>query len=426
MTTTGFPVIEKSDLEASKFIQWRREVDKKSKTILLHTRFATKGSFLNMDNNHPIEYGNSIVIHNGHISNDDSLFKTENMERIAEVDSEIIAALFNKYGLQKAHIPLQKLDGNYAVAVVDKRNPNSLVLAKGHNSPLIYLVHEGALIWASTEHAIKGACDKILGFNPTWKELNSLKTGELLYIENGKIESLSFKPLEKEYNKTFSHGRDNKPWNYSKKYGTGWSLYEDDKDEKVIDASMALPIKLDPKMNAPWKTEVNGLETWLVSCSECMEAVRLSQAIKIDDYHFCDTCYIISDYVADVVDNSHVENSAEEINKILGEEHEAVIELVAEKHSQSFGFVEWILFDAKDDVINSSEYLQIHYIDLSESYDEIYEELLSEEEDTEDENFTETLQAKEDLNLFEENVKGFSKRMTIKKMTRKSKKEIGL
>jgi glucosamine 6-phosphate synthetase-like amidotransferase/phosphosugar isomerase protein len=155
--------IEKADTEASNFNWWRSNLPETPRSVLLHTRFATKGSPMKLENNHPIRYNNIVVTHNGHINNDDELFSDECLSRNAEVDSEAIAAVFDKYGIDKAHIPLGKFDGNMAVAVADLRKPNTLVLAKGQSSPLYYYNATEGIMWASTEQTIIEASEKALG-----------------------------------------------------------------------------------------------------------------------------------------------------------------------------------------------------------------------------------------------------------------------
>lgn len=188
------PHLEKADVEASKFIEWRRPLPEASRIVLCHTRAATKGSPTNLDNNHPVVHKSCFVTHNGHISNDDDLFESFKLERFAEVDSEAIPALIDKFGLDKVHLALQELLGGFAIAAIQpEKNPDVLVLAKGTNSPLEYMETEQGLIWASTRSAMQDAWAEVWGKKPTWDSFQSLKEGELLYIEDGKIEKLEFK-----------------------------------------------------------------------------------------------------------------------------------------------------------------------------------------------------------------------------------------
>ncbi|HWV45467.1 MAG TPA: hypothetical protein VN039_05485, partial [Nitrospira sp.] len=113
------PFLEKADVKASTFVKFRTGLPRRVRTILGHTRLATQGEPHILENNHPIQYNSCYAIHNGHINNDSELFTEFELDRIAQVDSEIIPALFDKFGLDKAHLALQELDGGYATAVVD-------------------------------------------------------------------------------------------------------------------------------------------------------------------------------------------------------------------------------------------------------------------------------------------------------------------
>lgn len=201
----GKPNLVKADVDAETFIRWREPVPKRVRTILGHTRFATQGKPENLDNNHPVEFGTCFAIHNGHISNDTELFAEFSLDRRAEVDSEIIPALFDKFGLDKAHLALQELDGGFATAVVDPvRFPNMTVLAKGWSSPCEVLETKHAVIWASVPEAIVEAADKVLGFKPALSKIETLKVGDILLMEGETVERLSFKPKVRSYTSTRS------------------------------------------------------------------------------------------------------------------------------------------------------------------------------------------------------------------------------
>lgn len=188
------PHLEKADTEASTFVKWRQPLPEQSRIVLCHTRAATKGSPSNLDNNHPVVHKTCYVTHNGHIRNDDELFEQHKLDRIAQVDSEIIPALIDKHGLDKVHLALQELEGGFAIAAVQpEKHPDTLVLAKGRNSPLVYLQTPQGLIWASTRTAIQDAWKAVWGKTPEVKLFEELKEGELLLIEDGEIEKLEFK-----------------------------------------------------------------------------------------------------------------------------------------------------------------------------------------------------------------------------------------
>jgi len=130
---------------------------------ILHTRFATKGSPSVNSNNHPIVRPGIVLVHNGMVSNDDEVFKTSKMKRVAQVDSEAIAVALMENTYNDA---LAMVHGSVAVAwmeVTEEDAPNEPVLhvARCSSSPVVIAQTEaGDLIGASTLQAIKNACQK--------------------------------------------------------------------------------------------------------------------------------------------------------------------------------------------------------------------------------------------------------------------------
>lgn len=184
----------KADINASTFVWFRERIPRRVRTILGHTRYATQGSPQNLDNNHPVQYDSCFAIHNGHIANDSELFKKHSLGRHAEVDSEIIPALFHKFGLDKAHLALQELEGGFATAIVDPvRFPNMTILAKGDISPCEVLETDKAIIWASEARTIQDAAENVLGFRPAYSKIKSLHPGDILLMEGETVEKLEFK-----------------------------------------------------------------------------------------------------------------------------------------------------------------------------------------------------------------------------------------
>lgn len=111
--------------------------------ILGHTRLPTQGSTSNPDNNHPIEVGPVLGVHNGHIGNDAELFDRWKLPRRAEVDSEIIfqmLAAFSPQALNGTYLPkvsecLTQMEGQFTFLALDRRCPSRLLVLK-HENPL--------------------------------------------------------------------------------------------------------------------------------------------------------------------------------------------------------------------------------------------------------------------------------------------------
>ena len=146
-------------------------IDKNTGSIISHTRWFTKGKPNNNLNNHPFDIGNVIGVHNGTISNDDYLFKTntDNFTRIAEVDSEIIYQLINfhnkdkiTYEGLKVALEDSMLRGMFALAFSHKNQPNLVHIVK-QERPMDFMMWEeaGVVIFNSQKSFILDAFDKL-------------------------------------------------------------------------------------------------------------------------------------------------------------------------------------------------------------------------------------------------------------------------
>lgn len=134
-------------------------------SIIGHNRFKTKGTLLNNDNNHPIVTENVVGVHNGCIANDDQLFRELDLFRRAQVDSEILFRLLDRYiNGQKMNYrtAIHKLSrnvmGSYAFAAINRKQPYMLYLVKG-SSPLFVrrYYNLGIYMFASTEEMLNAA-----------------------------------------------------------------------------------------------------------------------------------------------------------------------------------------------------------------------------------------------------------------------------
>jgi hypothetical protein len=394
--------IEKADTEASNFNWWRSRLPETPRSVLLHTRFATKGTATNLENNHPIRYNNIVVTHNGHINNDDELFSDECLSRNAQVDSEAIAAVFDKYGIDKAHIPLGKFDGNMAIAVADLRKPNTLVLAKGQSSPLYYYNATEGIMWASTEQTIIEASEKALGLSLKPKDIEKLPYGKLLLIEDGEVDKLEFKPYKKPYKPLVptSSYYDRQSWGSQitetgdedsevESYASWHSRFFDrlkgnrkqEKKEEVVDERTLgsedhTYYDSDPAHVEFWENEphemayvVNsGTNRFLFKKCDSCEKTFQTTLLTVVENGFILCSYCIEDFDIEGEINPGDDNPA-----VV---HEVTIELVAEKFKTNPEFVHWLLFDSEDgDIEEGDSHLVSLYIQFQEEYDKVYKEL---------------------------------------------------
>lgn len=124
---------------------------------LLHTRAATIGNPEHNENNHPMFFGNTAVVHNGGISNQLDIFKELNVPRSCETDSDVFRAILDKEGMTRTALKtMNKLNGSAAIAAVSQADPSKLLLARS-GSPLTYGITEDKLWWASEVSAIQRA-----------------------------------------------------------------------------------------------------------------------------------------------------------------------------------------------------------------------------------------------------------------------------
>lgn len=183
---SGKRVMSKAPMAASQFVPRMGEnLCKGAQTAILHTRWATQGSPKNNTNNHPIPRGKIVLTHNGHVSNDNDLFKQLGVKRYGQVDSEAVAALlaFSTH-LHPTEI-LPEVRGTAALAWISENEVDTLHLARVSSSPLwMGQTSYGHLLYGSTEETIQTAADT-LQTDLDW--VYTAKEGEYFKVKAGKI-----------------------------------------------------------------------------------------------------------------------------------------------------------------------------------------------------------------------------------------------
>ncbi|HEX6361677.1 MAG TPA: glutamine--fructose-6-phosphate transaminase (isomerizing), partial [Albitalea sp.] len=136
-------------------------------TGIAHTRWATHGAPAT-ENAHPIvSRGEIAVVHNGIIENHEALraeLQDKGYRFESQTDTEVIAHLVHSvYGgdlLEAVRRTVQRLQGAYAIAVVSRKDPNTVVGARA-GSPLVVGEGKGEYFLASDALAIAGTTDRI-------------------------------------------------------------------------------------------------------------------------------------------------------------------------------------------------------------------------------------------------------------------------
>jgi hypothetical protein len=113
------------------FLKLWREYPKQVKTFIGHCRKSSVGNSYDNKNNHPIQIGDLIMIHNGTLTNHEKIFDKLPSKRIGDVDSEAIGHLLNHY-TNTGEEPFttaalkevtKRLHGTYSVLAMNGNNP---------------------------------------------------------------------------------------------------------------------------------------------------------------------------------------------------------------------------------------------------------------------------------------------------------------
>ncbi len=136
-------------------------------TGIAHTRWATHGAPAT-ENAHPIvSRGEIAVVHNGIIENHDELraeLQAQGYRFESQTDTEVIAHLVHSLNTgdlaDAVRRAAARLKGAYAIAVVSKKDPGTVVGARA-GSPLVVGVGQGEHFIASDALALAGTTDQI-------------------------------------------------------------------------------------------------------------------------------------------------------------------------------------------------------------------------------------------------------------------------
>jgi glucosamine 6-phosphate synthetase-like amidotransferase/phosphosugar isomerase protein len=190
-------IVNKDAIRSSEFVktnEWKELVLPSS--IILHTRMKTQGSEKNNANNHPLFSKNGIaIVHNGIIYNDKEIFGKK--ERDAEVDSESILHLLSmKVKGDKIKRLFDKVEGSFAVAMLDKYFPERLVLIKKDNPIDLYYDSKDDIFYFCSEREIMQEAlsiekTTVRGFNLGEKDFHfyEMHNNYALFINSEGVES---------------------------------------------------------------------------------------------------------------------------------------------------------------------------------------------------------------------------------------------
>lgn len=183
-----------SDLEA-----YADEKDTSGCIGIAHTRWATHGE-PNSTNAHPhySASGNLALIHNGIIENYASLkhqLTEAGVEFKSTTDTEVLVQLIEYIQtsqhldlLTAVRVALQRVIGAYAIAILDRSNPDQIIAAR-KSSPLVVGIGDGEFFLGSDASPIIEYTDKVIYLNDG--EIAVIRTGhdvEIVDLNNTHLE----------------------------------------------------------------------------------------------------------------------------------------------------------------------------------------------------------------------------------------------
>jgi glucosamine 6-phosphate synthetase-like amidotransferase/phosphosugar isomerase protein len=157
-------------------------------TGIVHTRWATQGSPSVEHNNHPIDAHGVVGVHNGHIANDDALFKmVQGYKRQGKVDSEAVFALI-AHGPKTMTLKQRLAEVRGSAALLWLRTADSkqrLHAARLTSSPLWFgQTAKGSVVFASTEAILKETAKRC---ELEFSYIHEMEQGSYVRVEGGVI-----------------------------------------------------------------------------------------------------------------------------------------------------------------------------------------------------------------------------------------------
>ena len=131
------------------------------RSALIHTRWASVGSAHKPENNHPILRHNICLVHNGTLRNARELTDRYKLDRLAEVDSDVLAAIVESKPGGTALPRLGQVKGGAALAWLDARDKGPTVHASRVFGSTLVLgqTADGDTIGCSTETLLRKAAN---------------------------------------------------------------------------------------------------------------------------------------------------------------------------------------------------------------------------------------------------------------------------
>ena len=136
-----------------------REYPKLLKIFMGHCRKSSVGNSYDNKNNHPIQIGNIVMIHNGTLTNHEKIFDKLKCDRTGDVDSEAIGRLLHHYtngGNEPFTTDMLKevtarLHGTYSVLAMSGNNPYQIAQFRDGRPAEMVLVRPLKMVFIASE-----------------------------------------------------------------------------------------------------------------------------------------------------------------------------------------------------------------------------------------------------------------------------------
>ena len=127
------PLPAEAFVETEEFDDVMAEIDSDVTIIMGHTRYRTIGTEKRAENNHPIRAGKIIGTHNGTIYNAPHIADMYGLNRFADVDSEVLFRVANKFR-NPIHFKskLKDFRGQMTAVMVNLNRPEKIRIYKGN------------------------------------------------------------------------------------------------------------------------------------------------------------------------------------------------------------------------------------------------------------------------------------------------------
>jgi glucosamine 6-phosphate synthetase-like amidotransferase/phosphosugar isomerase protein len=189
-TERGRMGVMKAPITSPEFINspnFSKTMQENPVSVIGHVRFATTGTPRRNENNHPIVAGKIVGVHNGVICNVKELTEDYDLNRAAEVDSEVVFLLLDRIKkLDHSSIKrmLSLLSGTYTLVFQSIKEPNKIWLVKGPERPLV-LGFDSRLqtTWFASEERFIMDSYRFHRISRAGLNVRDMRTGEIIELD---------------------------------------------------------------------------------------------------------------------------------------------------------------------------------------------------------------------------------------------------